>query len=137
MKVVVDTNILLVCISPRSAAHWLWQSILAGDFEVCVTTDMLAEYAEIISHKMGQEASEIALDILTDLPNTRFVQKYFTWNLIENDPDDNKFVDCAIAAGAKYLVSEDKHLTILRQYPFLNVEVLTLSKFKEISGIDP
>jgi uncharacterized protein len=132
MKVVIDTNILLVCISPRSNANWLWESLLAGKFDICVTTDILAEYAEIIGREMGMEASEIALDIITDLENTHFIQKYFSWNLIEADPDDNKFIDCAIAAGAKYLVSEDKHFKALRQFPFFQVELVSLETFKSI-----
>jgi uncharacterized protein len=132
MKVVVDTNVLLVCVSPRSNANWLWQSILQGTFEICITTDILNEYAEIIGREMGLEASEIALDILTDLPNVHFIQKYFAWNLIEADPDDNKFIDCAIAAGAKYLVSEDKHFKILRQFPYFQIEVVSLENFKSI-----
>ena len=44
MKVVIDTNILLVCISPRSEAHWLWQSLLDGSIDLYVTTDILIEY---------------------------------------------------------------------------------------------
>jgi uncharacterized protein len=43
MKIVVDTNILLVCISPRSTTNWFWQDILAGDFQVYVTTEILLE----------------------------------------------------------------------------------------------
>ncbi len=132
MKVVIDTNILLVCISPRSEANWLWQSMLHEAFDVCVTTEILNEYAEIIGREMGMEASEAALDILTDLPNVHFIQKYFNWNLIEADPDDNKFVDCAIAAGAKYLVTEDKHFKILRRFPHFKIEVVTLNGFKSI-----
>lgn len=132
MKVVVDTNILLVSISPRSDANWLWQSLLEGKFEICVTTEILAEYAEIIDREMGHETAEIALDILTDLPNIQFIQRYFAWQLIEADPDDNKFVDCAIAAGAKFLVSEDKHFKILRKFPYFNVEVIALKEFREV-----
>ncbi len=99
MKIVVDTNILLVCISPRSTANWLWQDILSGAFEVYVTTDILLEYSEIIDRNMGAEVAEAALDLLSELPNMHLVQKYYFWQLIETDPDDNKFVDCAIAAG--------------------------------------
>lgn len=50
------------------------------------------------------------------------------------DPDDNKFVDCAIACNAKYLVSNDKHFRILKDIPFPKVELLTAQEFqKELS----
>lgn len=45
---------------------------------------------------------------------------------------DNKFVDCAITAGATYIVSNDKHFDILKQIPFPKVDVKTLREFKEI-----
>lgn len=134
MKVVVDTNILLVCISPRSDANWFWQLVLAGEVELYVTTDILIEYAEIIGREMGKAVADSALDLLSDLPNVHNVQKYYFWQLVEEDPDDNKFVDCAIAAGAKYLVSHDKHFKILRHYSYFNIELVSLEEFKTIFG---
>ena len=132
MKVVVDTNVLLVCISPRSDAHWLWQALLAAGFELFVTNDVLEEYAEIVGKEMGQEVADAALDLLTDLPNVHLIQKYFLWQLVEADPDDNKFLDCAIAAGARFLVSEDRHLRIIEKYTYFGVELVTLKTFKAI-----
>lgn len=134
MKIVVDTNILLVCISPRSTANWLWQDILSGVFEVYVTTDILLEYSEIIDRNMGTEVAEAALDLLSELPNVHLVQKYYFWQLVETDPDDNKFIDCAIAAGAHYLISNDKHFKELQKYPYFNVQLVRLEEFKALLG---
>ena len=47
-KVVLDTNVLLVSISERSRLHWVFSSLLEGKYVLCVTTDILSEYAEII-----------------------------------------------------------------------------------------
>ena len=44
-------------------------------------------------------------------------------------PDDNKFVDCAIVAGADYIVSEDAHFRVLESIPFPNVSVKRLEEF--------
>ena len=56
-------------------------------------------------------------------PYTRMFDPHFRFGLIEQDPDDNKFVDCAIIAGADYIVSEDAHFRIF----------LTLSFFRQNS----
>ena len=135
MKVVVDTNILLVSISPRSASNWLWQSILSGQIDVYVTTEILAEYAEIIGREMGADVADAALDLLSELPNVHPIQRYYAWQLIEADPDDDKFVDCAIAAGAQYLVTNDKHFKALEKYPYFNVSVIKLDVFKALFNI--
>ena len=56
--------------------------------------------------------------------------------LIEEDPDDNKFVDCAIVAGADYIVSEDAHFRVLEKIPFPKVNVILLNQFMDdIAGI--
>jgi predicted nucleic acid-binding protein len=48
------------------------------------------------------------------------------------DPDDNKFSDCAIAAGANYLVTEDKHFDVLKEIGFPQINVVSLDEFRHI-----
>jgi uncharacterized protein len=131
MKVVLDTNVLLVAISPRSPDYWLFQALLRGDLTLCVTTDILDEYAEIIEQQMNAEIAEMTLDLLLTLPNTLLIHKHYFWQLVEQDPDDNKFIDCAIAAQAQYLVSNDKHLNVLKKYDYFGITLLRLPAFKE------
>jgi predicted nucleic acid-binding protein len=58
------------------------------------------------------------------------ITRYFSWNLIAADPDDNKFVDCAIAAQARFLVNEDRHFTALRDVEFPKVDVIGIQAFQ-------
>ncbi len=51
--------------------------------------------------------------------------------LIVDDPDDNKYSDCVIAAGALYLVTEYKHFSILKNIPFPEINTLSLDGFVE------
>ena len=45
------------------------------------------------------------------------------FNLIQKDPDDNKFVDCAITAGARYIVTEDHHYDVLKWKDFPGLDM--------------
>lgn len=63
-------------------------------------------------------------------PNIAKNDPYFHFRLIEQDKDDNKFVDCAIAANAKCIVTEDKHFKVLENIPFPKVEVIGIEDFK-------
>ncbi len=135
MNVVLDTNVLLVAISPKSGNRWLFDPLLNGDYTLCVTTDILNEYAEIIELKMGTEISEMTIDILLMLPNTYLIHKHFFWQMIEEDPDDNKFIDCAIAASAQYIVSEDRHFKVIKKYGYFGVDLLKLNEFKNVLEI--
>lgn len=58
-----------------------------------------------------------------------FIDSHFHLGLIEIDPDDNKFVDCAFAANATYIVSNDSHFDVLNKVEFPKIFVLRLSEF--------
>ena len=132
MKIVLDTNILLVSFYKKSSFYSIWEGLLLGKYTLCVTTDILLEYEEIITNHINYAVAEMILDAITDLPNLVYVNKYIFWDLIKKDSDDNKFVDCAIACNAKYIVSEDKHFKILKQIPFPKVDVIGIYEFKDI-----
>lgn len=65
------------------------------------------------------------------MENVLLVDPYFRMMLITADKDDNKFTDCAFAAGADYLVSEDKHFNILRSTPFPQLNLVSLDEFMQ------
>ena len=104
------------------------------EFFLCVTTEVLEEYEEIIQRFYGEETATAVMETLDNLPNVMYITRYFRWNLIIADPDDDKFVDCAVAAQAKFIVSEDKHFNILKreQNPF--IKAIKIVEFKSIMG---
>ncbi|MFN3488972.1 MAG: putative toxin-antitoxin system toxin component, PIN family [Emticicia sp.] len=130
MKVVIDTNVLWVSVSRRSASHWLFQAVLEGSLTLCVTTDILDEYAEIMSSKLGIEASEAVLSLFDNLPNIQLITRYYRWFAIKADADDDKFVDCAVAANAICSITEDKHFKVLKQLDFPKVKAMSINEFE-------
>lgn len=129
-KVVLDTNILLVSISEKSKLYWVFESLIKERYELCVTTEILAEYAEIIERHMGFEVAQSALTTIEKLNNINLITSYYKFRLLK-DEDDDKFVDCAIAANASYIVSHDKDFKILSRIEFPKVRVLNTKEFKE------
>jgi uncharacterized protein len=132
MKVVIDTNILWVSISSKSSTHWVVQHLLAGTFTLCVTTEILEEYEEIIGKQLGQQTAIAFMELLDNLPNVAEITRYYSWLLIHTDPDDNKFVDCAIAANAQYLATNDKHFNVVKQIPFPSLNIVNVKEFHAI-----
>ena len=127
-RLVLDTNSLLQCISRESSSHELWLSFLDGRNQLCVTTEILNEYAEVLERIIDAEFSEIIMSIITQSINTIFITPVYHFKVIEADPDDNKFVDCAVAAKALCIVTDDKHYAHLSKYEFPYVEILKLAE---------
>ena len=129
MKIVLDTNCLLMAISARSRYHTAWSEFLNGGYTLCVTNEIIEEYVEVVSRNISERAAEAVVYLILTRPNVQYLDPHFRFHLIEADPDDNKFVDCAIAAGAKFLVSEDHHFDVLKGIDFPHVEVITIEQF--------
>jgi len=72
-KIVLDTNVLLVSISERSKLHWIFKNLISKKFSLCVTTDILSEYAEIIERHMGSDASQSVLGVINNLSNIEYI----------------------------------------------------------------
>lgn len=69
--------------------------------------------------------------LLRVLTTTYYQESYVHFGLIELDEDDNKFVDCAIASDAEYIVTNDNHFSVLRTIPWPKVNVIALMEFAE------
>ena len=105
LKVVLDTNIILSSISSKSPYKIIFDKIFGGELDVFVTADILLEYEEKIQQNFNEHLAEITIQSLEILDNVFFTDAFFQFNLIQNDEDDNKFVDCAIASNVNYFLS--------------------------------
>ncbi len=128
-RIVLDTNCLLMSIASRSPYHKIWTDFLEGKVEWCVSTEILAEYTEILEQKTTPWLAETVVDTIVNNENTIRVAPNFFFKLIEADPDDNKFVDCAVCGNAELIVSNDSHFNILNQIDFPRVRISRIEEF--------
>lgn len=131
-QVVIDTNCLVQMISLHSPFRPIWNGFLAGKFQLCVSNEILEEYQEIIEQQTTPHIAESVVLLILNKRNVTFVDPHFRLGLITEDPDDNKFVDCAFAANADYIVSDDKHFNILRQTPFPYLNLVKMADFLKV-----
>ena len=129
---VIDTNVLLVSISSKSKYHWLYRSLIAGQFRLGITQDILLEYEEIIGAHWSASVAKDVVRSITELPNTSFVPVYYQLHLIAEDEDDNKFVDCAFAANAHCIVTHDRHFQVLAEVDFPRIPVVDIHGFRAL-----
>ncbi len=132
MNIVLDTNCLIMSLSRRSPYYSVWRNFVDGNYRLCITNEILAEYEEILTQKVGPEIASNVITAILDLPNTRMVQVYYHLHLIIADPDDDKFVDCAFKANARYIVTQDHHYDVLKQTPFPFIDVIDIDEFVKV-----
>lgn len=132
MRIVVDTNVFINCIGKTSPLRWLFDSIINGTLNLCISNDIFYEYWEILEEQTKPEVANNVSNFLVTIPSVRFKDPFLKWNLITADEDDNKFVDCAIVAGAEGIITNDAHFNVLKTVPFPKVRVFTPEEFKQI-----
>lgn len=131
MKIVLDTSVLVMCLGHYSEHRQIFDALIDNKYQLAVTTEILLEYTEILERKLPLKLADNIMKAILRSPSLERINTSFRWNLIHKDPDDNKFVDCAISAGVKYVVSDDKHFRILKEIAFPYVEVITADEFLE------
>ena len=129
MLVVIDTNVLLVSVSDRSKFHWLYKTIIERKINIAFTNDILAEYEEQIAAHWHPEVAADVIRSLIELSTARLAVSWFKLKLIIADEDDNKFVDCAFAANADYIVTNDSDFNVLKQISFPKIKVINVDEF--------
>lgn len=127
--IVLDTNCLIAILPSKSPFHNVWKELCTGNIQLCVTTEILNEYEEILQQKIPFEIAESAIQAILNFPELKQVSPTYFWKLIKDDPDDNKFVDCAICGEAELIVTNDRHFSVLNDIDFPKVIIQRIEDF--------
>jgi putative PIN family toxin of toxin-antitoxin system len=134
VQIVLDTNIFINAIGVKSPHRWLWDAIRANYITLHLSNDIFFEYWEILERKTNREIAKNIMNYLVTAPSVKFVHPYLNWNLIDTDPDDNKFVDCAFCGGANCIVTYDAHFEVQREIQFPHISSAYSRRTKAIYG---
>jgi len=130
IRVVLDTNILVSSFfggNPRKVVD-LWKN---GDITLCFSRPIIDEYVEVL-RRLGLEGEpelEELLSLFANGFNSLYTAQTPELMILENDPDDNKFIECAVALNAKCIVSGDKHLLSVKKY--IDIEIVNPKELLE------
>lgn len=131
LRIVLDTNVVLNALSRKLPYRHLLRQIIVGGYHLFVTTEILLEYEEKITQFYSKQTAVTLLDALLASQFVHQVEVFFRFNMIK-DLDDNKFVDCAFAANAHYLVTDDRAFVSLKNLDFPKIEVIKLDMFSKL-----
>jgi len=128
MRVVIDTNVFVSSFfggKPKKIID-LWKK---GEIILCLSENIIAEYIEVLYRLMGSDTKEIKdlLDLFSQGINILFTKSTPKLHVIKKDPDDNKFIECAVKLKADCIVTGDNALKEINQY--FNIKILSPSDF--------
>ena len=132
MRVLLDTNIILVITPYFSAYRWVYDALRDGHFDLIISTEILDEYAELLERHYSVDFAECTLLALDNFATVTRVEPVYRFQLIEDDPDDNKFIDAAVVGNADYVVTNDRHFNRLNAIPFPKVGLLNFASFCDL-----
>jgi putative PIN family toxin of toxin-antitoxin system len=132
MKVVLDSNVLLVALGRKSSYRAIWETFADGKYQMIISDEIVYEYQEILNQHSAPGVADAMIEVFIESPDIIFQQIYYKWDAVKNDPDDNKFFDIAVAANADYLVTNDAHFNIAKKLSFPSVKIISVEQFLKI-----
>jgi len=128
LKIVIDTNVFVSSFFggvPREIID-LWKN---GKVVLCLSQKIIEEYLEVLNRLGLEDKHEIEnlTKLFAEGYNSIFTSKTPRLKVVEDDPGDNKFIECAVALDSKFIISGDKHLKDIKKY--VDIEILSPKEF--------
>ena len=127
-RIVVDTNVFISSFfggNPRRIID-LWKS---GDITLCLSKPIVDEYIEVLRRLGLQDEKEIEelLGLFAHGFHVVFTAKTPELHIVGKDPDDNMFIECAVALKAGFIITGDKALKAIKEY--MNIKIVGPNEF--------
>ncbi len=122
MNIVFDTNVLI--------SSTLWDNSVAQKFlfrcikeniQIFSSQEIIEEYKEILTRDFDYKEQEIREILEKILQFLTLASPSMKLNVVKEDIDDNKIIECAIESKSEYILSYDKHLLKLKEYQGIKI----------------
>lgn len=139
MRVVLDTNVLISATFWDGDSNRILEKVEQKEIEMVVSKEILEEFAGVLGYKEIQEKVrdknlEMKRTVEKVASISTIVEPRHKFKAIKDDPDDDKFLDCAVEAKVEFIVSQNKHLLKLKE--FKGIKIVTPSVFLKQMRLD-
>lgn len=133
MKVVIDTNVFVSSFfggNPGKIID-LWKK---EKITLCLSHAILDEYIDVLSRIGMKDEAELEelLSLFSRGFNLLFTTKTPKIKIVKNDPDDDKFIECAVALKADAIITGDREVLNIKEYT--SIRILSPQQFLENYG---
>jgi len=122
IAVTFDTNVLLsATLWDGSVAQKVLFDCIQRDIKIYSSPEILAEYRKVLKRDFEFTDEEIGEILGTVMKVINIIEPNEKVNIVKNDPDDNKIIECAIASKSQYLITYDKELLKIKEYQGIKI----------------
>lgn len=116
-RAVLDTNVLVSVTLSKGAPYEVLQHAEDGDFVSVTSPSIIHETRDVLTRdKIPFSESQVDTFIEKILSVSEVIAPEIELDVVEDDPDDNKIIECAVAGNAEYIISGDSHLLSIGEY---------------------
>ena len=136
MTVVIDTNVILSAILFGGKPKQVLEMALSGSIQLAISESLVIELQGVLQRPKFELSAQLVQTIVSEYTSiASWIESSEHFNVVVDDPSDNYFIDCAVAAKADYLITGDRHL--LNLGTFKMIKIVSVDTFIDIvsSGI--
>jgi putative PIN family toxin of toxin-antitoxin system len=117
MRVVLDTNVLVSAFIYGGNPRRIVELVVSGELEMSISDPLVQELQEVLLRQQFDLSPQLVRTAIAEIGSVaELVVPRKHHAVIEADPDDNHVLDCAVEAGADYIVTGDGHLLRLKKF---------------------
>ena len=122
LKVVMETNVFVSGVFFSGPPYKILQAWQSGEFELVVSSEILDEYRRV-GEILAEEHPSIDLSPILNfiIEHARVYKSVKLKEPVCEDPDDDKFIACALSSGSRIIISGDKHLLKVSRYQGIEI----------------
>jgi len=133
-RVVIDTNVVVsAAISTDGNPALIFEMLIMEDIKNYATREIIDEIKEVVQRpRIAKRVSLVEQEFIIDTFE-KFSEKIVSgvkFEEIKDDPDDNKFLECAVSASADFIISGDSHLLNLKE--FRGIKIVNPAEFVKL-----
>ena len=131
MTVVIDTNVVLSAILFGGKPKQVVEKVLSGSIQLAISESLVNELQGVLQRPKFELSAQLVQTIVSEYTSiASWIEPSEHFNVVADDPSDNHFIDCAVAAKADYLITGDRHL--LNLGTFRTIKIVSVDNFIDI-----
>ncbi len=131
MRITADTNFLVSATQwDYSVSHKLLIKLLDKNIKIFTTKKVLEEFSEVLERDFQYTTEEVAKIVEKVMTFVTLIETTSKIDVVKDDPDDDKILECAVDSGSKYIITYDRHLLKLKE--FQEIKILTPDEFFKV-----